>query len=172
MRRLTLFLLAIVLSACSAPKLPLSKGTAATKATYSGIVFPQVNLTKYGTTTSSLAQSEVKGKVVNLWASWCEPCQREFPLMANSVKSSHIVAINVNDLSVSNSGQDKADQLVALGNSSLSVWIDSNNELKTKLAIIGLPVTVAVNNQGVIVDSQIGELHQDSLSRLLTAVTK
>lgn len=162
---------ALVLTACSSEQTPTSLGTStnAPTANFVGQTFPEIALTNYRTDVKSTSLVQARGKVVNLWASWCEPCRREFPLMAQSQSAHDIIAINVNDLAQSSEGKTQADEMVALGNNALSVWIDAENVLPTKLSVVGLPITVAVNKAGVIVDSEIGELHQDSLDRLLKA---
>lgn len=175
MKKVFAFVVAsLLLASCSSEQSPTPLGSASrdSASAYVGQTFPQIDLINFQTETVSTSDDQVRGKVVNFWASWCEPCRREFPLMANSASAKDIVAINVNDLSQSDEGKTQAEQLVALGNDSLSVWIDSANVIPTKLSLVGLPITVAVDSNGVIVDSQIGELHQDSLDRLLKAAQK
>ena len=172
--RLAIVLLcaAATLSSCASQQTPAPLGSSSQSATavYVGQKFPEVTLTNFHTEESTSSRDLIRGKVINLWASWCEPCRREFPLMAQSQLAQKIVAINVNDLSQSNSGQAQANEMVASGKNSFGVWIDSQNVLPKKLAVVGLPITLAVDRTGVIVDAQIGELHQDSLDRLLKAV--
>lgn len=161
---------ALVLSSCGSEQTPAPLGSAtSSSSSYVGEQFPKIELTNFRTEVKSTSLEQTRGKVVNLWASWCEPCRREFPLMAQSPSARDIVAINVNDLAQSNEGKTQADEMVALGDDSLSVWIDAKNVLPTQLALVGLPITVAVNREGIVVDSHIGELHQDSLDRLLKA---
>lgn len=173
MKRIIFALSAVVmLSGCASEQVPEPLGSSSAQSTFVGQSFPTLELTEYARTTTNTSADITRGKVVNLWASWCEPCKREFPLMAQSEDASHIIAINVNDLSQSQAGKAAADELVALGSGALSVWIDSQNVLKSSLSIVGLPMSFAVNGDGVIVDVEIGELHEDALARLVEAASK
>jgi thiol-disulfide isomerase/thioredoxin len=169
MKKLGILIAVFLLSGCStteqSSQLLGEDGTSSSQ--YVGQVFPETQIASFSSNSISTTSQQTRGKVVNLWASWCEPCKREFPLMAQSKYAQYIVAINVNDLSESQAGVDVASRMVADGN--LNVWIDSNNSLKQSLPIVGLPITLAVDGQGRIVDEQIGELSADSLARLVKA---
>lgn len=173
MKHIIFALLAVaLLSGCASEQVPEPLGSSSSQSTLVGTDFPSLELAEYGTSAVTISDELVRGKVINLWASWCEPCKREFPLMAQSQFASQIIAINVNDLSQSQAGKSAADALVALGDQALSVWIDTKNEFKSSLSIVGLPMSFAVNSEGVIVDAVIGELQEDSLARLVKAATE
>lgn len=160
------------MTGCASEQTATPLGSASTQSTFVGTQFPEFELVKYDTDEVVSTRVITPGKIVNLWASWCEPCKREFPLMASSEYSGDIIAININDLSESQAGKTQADELVALGGNSLSVWVDSQNIVKSQLSVTGLPMTFAVNSEGVIVDVEIGELKEASLNRLAKAVAQ
>ncbi len=69
---LRLVLVTLVLSACSQQQLPTDKLVV-------GAPFPDVTLTTLDGEMSSLLNYRGRLVVLNLWATWCEPCRREMP---------------------------------------------------------------------------------------------
>ncbi len=108
-------------------------------------------------------------RVINFWASWCQACTEEFPLLANKEFAGQVVAINVKDISQSNSGLTIATNLVNQTDNAFPIYIDKNDSLLTSLGVSGLPLTIAVNAQHHIVDVEFGQLTHESLVRLITA---
>lgn len=100
-----------------------------------------------------------QGVFLNFWATWCEPCINEMPLMNQvykQVPGVEILAVNV--------GQKKsavsqfADEL----GFTFPILLDSNNETKGLYKIGGLPVTILINEKGEIVDKITGELNSSN----------
>lgn len=91
------------------------------------------------------------------------------PLIADSEFAKNVVAINVGDLAVSSAGAKQAEALVASTRGAFPIYIDADDALMKTLGINGLPVTFAVNSDNRIVDFEVGELTQESLSRLVRA---
>jgi cytochrome c biogenesis protein CcmG/thiol:disulfide interchange protein DsbE len=92
--------------------------------------------------------------VINAWASWCTPCQQEFPLFASaSVRLGRKVAFV---------GADTDDQA---GNArsflkqhpvSYPSYQTSTASLSSLAAIEGLPTTIFIDRQGKVVDVHTG----------------
>ena len=168
-----LIISALAIAGCGASEQTpqfLGNTSSASSTQYVGQIFPDVELAEFKSEKFTQSSTQVRGRVVNLWATWCEPCKREFGLLTSSQQIEKIIAINVNDLSQSDAGLEIANAMIAPSNGNLNVWIDSKNGLKPALPIIGLPITLAINSDGVIVDEQVGELTDYTLARLLKAV--
>lgn len=95
--------------------------------------------------------AEWKGKVVllNLWATWCGPCRKEMPHLAELQKKLggsdfEVVAVSVDRKGVKASGRF----LVEAKATALNLYIDKSARLLSTLRAVGLPLTVLVDAKG------------------------
>lgn len=106
--------------------------------------------------------------LVNLWASWCAPCQRETP----RIQAVHrqlgdrlaVVGIDTKD--------DRADGLsfLAYYHVTHAQLVDLDGQLAARLHSPGLPVTVLLDRRGRIVYRKLGELTVRDLHDALATV--
>lgn len=112
---------------------------------------------------------ELKGTpvVVNLWASWCEPCRREMPMLGEAARAhAEVQFLGVNIL---DSRQGAADFIREYGVPFPSIF-DPSGAIRTDLASFGVPVTVFFASDGTLVAKVDGELGQDTLDEHLAAI--
>lgn len=107
--------------------------------------------------------------VINLWATWCEPCRREMPVLVKTQQSRSDVRFVFAD-----QGESAMEVRRYLRDSGLAprhVLIDTNNQLSLYYGARGYPTTLFLNAQGELVDMHVGELSHatlhDRLQRLL-----
>jgi thiol-disulfide isomerase/thioredoxin len=91
--------------------------------------------------------ADVRGPaVINLWASWCEPCRTELPVMQgladNAAGRLHVLGVDTGD------GRDAAASFGESKNVTMPILYDRNKELLAALGRINLPVTVFVDSAG------------------------
>ena len=116
----------------------------------------------------SLARLPARPYVVNLWASWCIPCQREAPRFAAAIAAAHgdvgFIGVDTED--------DRGSALDFLHHFGIVYpqLADPNGDVLHRLPAPGLPVTLAVNADGRIVYRRIGEISTDQLTAALQAV--
>lgn len=146
-------------------------GAPSAQSTLVGREFPVVALRAWSGSASVDSIDVVANRVVNLWASWCASCRAEFALMAASERAPYIVAVNVDDASKSDAAVAAGEPLVDKVAGAFPVYVDSADAVLRELGISGLPVTVAVDGVGRIVDVQVGQLDAASLQRLADAAT-
>ncbi len=105
--------------------------------------------------------------VMNLWASWCPPCRAEMPDLQHlyqSYRTRNVVVLGVD--------QGESAQRVASFARSLGIHypilLDQQQQYGRVYAALGLPTTIVVNPQGVVVRGFDGPL---SYPQMVAAVT-
>ncbi|GAC1342636.1 MAG: hypothetical protein NVSMB27_01740 [Ktedonobacteraceae bacterium] len=103
--------------------------------------------------------ANLKGKpiVLNFWASWCDPCKREAPILQSAwqrVQSQDVIFIGINY-------QDaQSDALAFLRTYSITYpnVQDPNSSTAINYGVTGVPETVFIDRRGIVVHKIIGEL--------------
>ncbi|WP_435656693.1 prolipoprotein diacylglyceryl transferase family protein [Brucella pituitosa] len=100
--------------------------------------------------------------VVNLWASWCPPCRREMPMMADVAASSDeakFVFVNQGE------GRDTIEAyLVTEGLTLGNVVRDSLGEFARHYSVPGLPATLFIRADGTLQSVHVGEISREGLT--------
>ncbi len=92
-----------------------------------------------------------RGRVVllNLWATWCAPCRKEMPALADLQKRLGSKDFEVVAVSVDRKGLEaSAAFLKETGADSLGLYVDQTSNALHLLQALGLPVTVLIDRQG------------------------
>jgi cytochrome c biogenesis protein CcmG/thiol:disulfide interchange protein DsbE len=128
--------------------------------------------------------SDLEGEVVllNIWATWCEPCRVEMPSMQRlheilGPKGLKIVAVSIDAPfglfdQAGYAGGDVEQFAQELG-LTFPIWLDPSGDVKRTYQATAIPETFIIDRSGVIVRKKPGEEEWDSerniesLSRLL-----
>jgi thiol-disulfide isomerase/thioredoxin len=105
------------------------------------------------TVQSSAIQNDGKPIIVNFWATWCKPCNREL----NTIKEVYeewqeetgvkLVAISIDDARSASRVKPHVD-----GNDwEYEVYLDQNQDLKRAMNVVNPPHTFVLNGKGEIV---------------------
>ncbi|NJM31488.1 MAG: TlpA family protein disulfide reductase [Rhizobiales bacterium] len=98
-----------------------------------------------------LKLSDWKGRIVliNLWATWCAPCRKEMPSLAELQKQLGGPDFEVVAISVDRKGAEaSAAFLQETGADRLKLYVEPTAKVLNDLQAIGLPVTVLVDRSG------------------------
>jgi thiol-disulfide isomerase/thioredoxin len=106
--------------------------------------------------------------VVNLWASWCEPCTREMPMLSDAAAAHPDVQFIGVDTLDSRGG---AEAFIADYGVPFPSLFDPDGAIRTDLGSFGLPVTVFFDAEGNQVEKVDGELSQSALDEHLAAIS-
>ncbi|WP_245587346.1 TlpA family protein disulfide reductase [Comamonas composti] len=130
--------------------------------------FKLVNASAQPISLSELQQSKGQPMVINLWASWCPPCRREMPVLAQAQKEHPgIRFIWINQ------GEQAGTVLRYLGQQPLppdQVLFDPEHQASAHWRQRGLPSTYFYDAQGQLRGTRMGELSRASLAEHLQAL--
>lgn len=157
----------IAVSVASAIWVAGSAALAAQQQTEFGL--PDIRLVSLEGETISLLAFKGKPTVVNFWATWCPPCQREMPVLERA-QSEHQ---NLNFVFL-NQGEsaDNVKKFLAVHHLILShVLFDSAGQAARQLRAQALPTTLFFDAQGKFVDKHVGILSQATLVQHLDMLT-
>lgn len=114
----------------------------------------------------TLSDFEGKGVLLNFWATWCPPCQREMPYMNKLYeeyknKGVEIIAVNIGESKV------VVDDFANRYKLKFPILIDTKSEVSNVYNVGNLPVTYLIDKDGKIVGSQLGEMKSEKMVRKL-----
>ena len=134
-----------------------------------GMRCPEFTVSLYGAEGGSFTVSECLGKptVINFWATWCTPCVAELPyfqqLYDTYSDSIHLVAIH--------SSLITDDVQAFLDSEGLTIPFGQDDDSGSVIASLGgstmLPMTVVLDENGVIVYNQVGSITYEKLEELV-----
>ncbi|WP_454748230.1 prolipoprotein diacylglyceryl transferase family protein [Ciceribacter selenitireducens] len=118
----------------------------------------------------SIVLSERAGRplVVNLWASWCPPCRREMPMMADMARSHPQI-----DFVFANQGEAADRVAVYLAKAGITietVIADQLSLLSRHYGAPGLPATLFILPDGALYASHLGEISREGLSEQINKI--
>lgn len=105
--------------------------------------------------------------LVNLWASWCLPCQREMPALQRAYLQ-HGTPLRFLGVDTEDDADSAKDFLAAVG-VHYPQLVDDRGDLLHRLGGAGLPVTVVLNARGAVVFTHRGQLSSGDLSAAVAA---
>jgi thiol-disulfide isomerase/thioredoxin len=102
-----------------------------------------------------LASFRGRPLLINVWASWCEPCRAEMASLErlawrDEARGFAIIGVSTDDY------PDRAREWLKRSNATISHYIDHDLELETLLGASRLPLTVLVDARGVVIQRIYG----------------
>ncbi len=123
---------------------------------------PQASFTAIDGTPASLADFKGKPTVVNLWATWCQPCLKEMPSLER-LKAEVAGKLTVAAVSEDETGAKVVKPFVAdKGLEKLPVYLDPKGALAHAFKVRGLPTSIVLNAAGQVVGRVEGGAEWDS----------
>ena len=138
--------------------------TAAVAFTYSGTqIAPVTSTFRTLAGTESPIGGTGRPAVLNLWATWCPPCRRELPMMAQLAATTSNV-----DFVFANQGEPSETVAAYLLGENLelsNVMLDPQLLLSRHYSAVGLPATLFLAADGTLAGSHLGEISREVLAQ-------
>lgn len=97
----------------------------------------------------SLSQYRGKVVLVNFWATWCKPCTTEMPAMQTAydqLRDKGFVVLAINELE----DEPKVREHIRQYGHTFPVLLDRDNKVANQFGVFGLPVSVFIDETGVV----------------------
>ncbi|HDZ74933.1 MAG TPA: TlpA family protein disulfide reductase [Aurantimonas coralicida] len=139
-------------------------------ATTSAVAAPMTAFATLDGGEARLSDFEGKPVVLNLWASWCPPCRREMPMMAQMAKErgdAFFVFANQGE------GADTVRRyLEQTGVEIDNVLLDQANSFARHYSVAGYPATLFLDKTGTLQTMHFGEISREILASTLSDIAQ
>lgn len=110
-----------------------------------------------------IKSSELKGKVVllNVFASWCQPCRVEHPQLMAIEKSG---SVEIYGLNYKDQPRPVLAWLARDGDPYARIGVDEKGRAGINLGVYGVPETFIIDHNGIIQDKHIGPISIDDMN--------
>lgn len=127
---------------------------------------PETGFTNLDGKPASLADFAGKPAVVNLWATWCQPCLKEMPSL-DRLQATLDGRLTVAAVSQDRGGAKRIGEFVAeMGLRKLTIYLDPKSDLGHALGVRGLPTSIVIDKKGLVVGRVEGAAEWDSAEML------
>lgn len=116
-----------------------------------------------GGATGTLADFKGKIALVNFWATWCAPCRKEMPMLAELQTELGGDDFEVVTIATGrNPPQAMKDFFAEIGVDNLPLHRDPKQQMAREMGVVGLPVTLILDRDGREVARMLGDAHWSS----------
>jgi cytochrome c biogenesis protein CcmG/thiol:disulfide interchange protein DsbE len=107
--------------------------------------------------------------LVNVWASWCDPCVDEHPLLL-ATAAAHAGELSVVGIVYQDSADGARGFLARYGDGGWPDLLDPSGRIAVDLGVTGPPETFFVDGTGIVRFRHVGPLNEQVLAEQLAAI--
>lgn len=119
--------------------------------------------------------ADYKGRVVllNVWATWCQPCRLEMPSMERLQEELGPEGLKIVAISIDEGGEDVVKEFIREYGLTFEILHDPSRSIERIYQTTGVPESFVLNKYGIIVKKVIGAaawdapVNRDLIRRLL-----
>jgi len=161
-----LFLLALTVPAPAADEANTSVALGQFSPAAAPLPAPEVAFTDIKGNSAGFAGLRGKPVVVNLWATWCQPCLREMPSLER-LQEKLAGKLTVAAISQDRGGEKAVTPYLAkLGLDKVRIYLDPKSEVGKAFGVRGLPTSIVLDAEGREVGRVEGAAEWDSATML------
>ncbi|WP_162914190.1 TlpA family protein disulfide reductase [Taklimakanibacter lacteus] len=124
---------------------------------------PEISLTPENGAATSLKAWKGRVVLVNLWATWCAPCRKEMPALAQLQSEMGGPDFEVVAISVDRKGFEASGQfLKEVGATALKLYADPSTEALSQFQAVGLPASILIDREGREIGRLLGPAEWNS----------
>lgn len=127
-----------------------------------GDVAPDFTLKNAKGIELTLSDKRDNGIVLNFWATYCEPCEREMPHFEKALQKYKDQGIDIWAVNVAEPTRI-VNQYIKAKDLTLPILLSRDGAVADQYQVINLPVTFFINSDGEIVEKVSGELTEEKL---------
>ena len=118
--------------------------------------------------TYSLSDHQGQPVILNFWATWCPPCEREMPAITRFVREHPDV--NVLSINVGETADVIGPWLEERNIGGFPVLLDLDTQVSANYGAINIPVTYGLDTNGVVQLLHYGEITAEELEAMVAAL--
>jgi cytochrome c biogenesis protein CcmG, thiol:disulfide interchange protein DsbE len=107
--------------------------------------------------------------VLNFWATWCEPCRAEMPVLEQAQQKYREQGLAVLGVDLQERDEDVQAFLTQIG-VTFPTMMDRTGEVARQWRATGLPTTFLIDRQGIIRDVRVGPFTHEMLEERLAKI--
>jgi thiol-disulfide isomerase/thioredoxin len=140
--------------------------------THAELLAPDFVLKLLDNGRDSLSGYRGRPVLINFWATWCDPCRAEMPLIVAAYRANQEMGLQVLAIDLTDQETTTRDvrRFVAEFSMPFPVLLDEKGKVRRLYQLRGVPTSVFVGADGVVRFVNIGPIDSETLQRGVTAI--